>query len=154
MKTLVIGIGNVLLSDEGLGVHVARALLAGRAPRGMDVLEAGTSLFEALQYARGYDRVILADAIRAGGVPGTVYQLEMRNGDSGLDTAMEPLSLHEFGVAEALHAGWMLGLLPEKVRLIGVEPATTEPGLELSPAVRSAVEEVLFLLLAEFTPRE
>jgi hydrogenase maturation protease len=147
----VVGLGNELLSDEGLGVHVARALKARRSELAgtVAVLDAGTALLEVLGEIAGAERVVLVDAVRAGGAPGTVY----RGADVGAALAAPAsagaMSLHEFGVGETLQAAARAGLLPARVDLVGAEPERFDPGLELSPALAAAAERIVEMLVAE-----
>lgn len=156
-RILIVGIGNLLLGDEGLGVHVAGALRAGYPPlpRGVEVVEAGTSLLDVLPELGRCDRVILVDAIRAGGVPGSTYRLDLSaNLRAGGDWRLSPaLSLHELAVDDALVAAKALGLLPSRVELIGAEPHSLEPGLVLSPAVARAATDIVAMIEAEVGPR-
>jgi len=146
-------VGNLLLGDEGLGVHVARALLAARAslPGGVEVREAGTSLFDLAGELSRFPRVVLVDAFSAGGEPGTVYQLEMNGSLLTEPSGGPPLSLHEWGVLDALRAMEVAGLLPARVSVIGAEPETIEPGLGLSPCLERAKERIVSILLEELT---
>lgn len=147
-RTLIAGVGNVLLGDEGAGVHAVRALQAEGAPDGADAVDAGTALDALLPELHRYETLILLDAMRAGGEPGTLYRVEIRSpGD--LAAAETPLSLHEFGVAEALAQARALGLLPPRIVLLGVEPARIEPGMELSPEVARRLPELVRLARAE-----
>lgn len=149
---LIAGIGNELLGDEGLGVHVARALLA--APEALqpqvEVLEAGTALLDFLPELTRYARVILVDAIRAGREAGTVYRAEMVGDLAGQLETSSPVSLHEWGLLESLRAAKTLGMLPERLTLLGSEPECVLPGTELSPKLRRAADQILSLLLEEF----
>jgi hydrogenase maturation protease len=148
---LIVGVGNEYLCDEGLGVHVARSLLAmsDRLPAGVKVLEAGIFLMNSLGDLSRHRRVILVDAVRAGGSPGEVYRAELREGLAGSLPENPALSLHQWGVAESLRAAEILGLLPARLTLIGAEPARLEPGTDLSPALESARERIVSLLLEE-----
>ena len=96
---LIVGVGNELLGDEGLGVHVARSLLALKPlPEGVEVIEAGTAFFDVLPDLAGRTRVIIVDAIRMGGEPGAVYRAEL-DGEPGAEAAKAgSLSLHDSGV--------------------------------------------------------
>jgi hydrogenase maturation protease len=150
-SVLIVGIGNELLGDEGVGVHVARALIALRSAAGnrFDALEAGTSLFDAVPEMSRYERVVLIDAMHGGGGPGTLYRLnEAARLADGSDPG-PPLSLHDWSAADTLRAARTLGLAPRHLTLIGVEPASVAMGTELSPPVRRAAERVVMLLLAE-----
>lgn len=147
-ETLIAGVGNVLLGDEGIGVHAVRALMAQGLPAGVNAVDAGTALDGLLGELGGYGRLILVDAVRGGGRPGDVYRLEIRCRDD-LVSAARPLSLHEFGVAEALDQARALGVLPPRVVLTGMEPESLEPGMELSPTCSRALPDLLRLVLAE-----
>lgn len=150
-RALIVGIGNELLGDEGLGVHVARHLHSapGILPPGVDVIEAGTALFSVLAEASDYGRVILIDALRAGRRPGTVYRLELE-GEFGPGLG-EPtwLSLHQQDLFATLVNARLMGLLPSRLTLFGVEPARLRPALKLSPAVRNALPRIVSKVLAE-----
>jgi len=148
---LVIGVGNVLLGDEGVGVHVARCLSAQQdaLPPTVEVLDAGTALFDVLGEMSRYRRVILVDAMRGDGPPGSIYRLDHGSGladDGGPRTAA---SLHQWGVVETLWAARTLGLEPPDLTLIGIEPATLAPGTELSPEVERAVRRIVSILFEE-----
>lgn len=150
---LVAGVGNELLGDEGLGVHVARALKRGPPVAGVEVCEAGTALFDLLGEMARYEWVIVVDAIQGGGPPGTVYRLEW---DAGAEEAAEPgavASLHEFGVAETLRAGRLMGLLPDRLTVIGAEPARITAGAALSKEAAEAAGRIVKLVASEAASR-
>jgi len=146
---LVVGVGNVLLGDEGFGVHVVRDLARDTAPRD-DVawLDAGTALLDCAGELARHRHVILVDAIRAGAPPGTIHRIAdaMRLAD---EPAARSLSLHGWGVAETLGAVRRLGLVPPAIELIGAEPDRIEPGMELSPPLAEAAERVVAILREE-----
>src|SRR4051794_41702496 len=75
MNTLVLGMGNLLLSDEGVGVHVARALATRALPEGVSVVEAGTAFLDVLPDIEKADRILLIDAMAGGGAPGSGYRV-------------------------------------------------------------------------------
>ena len=143
MNTLVLGMGNLLLSDEGVGVHVARAL-AGRAlPENVSVVEAGTAFLDVLPDIEKADRILLIDAMEGGGSPGSVYRVPF-------DQCVHPdmlASLHGFDLSRVLY---MAGSerAPE-VTVFGVEPARIEWGTELSAVVARVVPAVEEAILGE-----
>ena len=149
--TLIVGVGNELLGDEGLGVHVVRRLLAmkDRLPPGAEVLEAGIFLMNSLGEISAYPHVILVDAVRAGGKPGRIYRVEIEEGLADCLPDVGALSLHQWGVAESLYAAEVLGLLPARVTLVGAEPERIEPGTELSPTLEPVRDRIVSLLLEE-----
>jgi len=146
-KILVAGVGNILLGDEGAGVHAVREL-ARQAPPGVDIVDAGTALGEIVGRLGGYRKLILVDAVEAGQRPGQLVRLEIRD-ENDLAAASRPLSLHELGVAEALREARLLGLLPPQVVLLGVQPARIAPGLRLSAAVARALPALVEAIRAE-----
>jgi hydrogenase maturation protease len=150
-KVLVVGVGNALLGDEGLGVHVARSLLAAKAslPAHVEVFEAGTSLFDLLPEMSRYSRVIIVDAVRAGQEPGTVYRSASLAEAADEPETTAPISLHQWGLAETLRAAKMLGMLPQQLLLVGAEPENISPGTELSPKLARAAERIVSLVVAE-----
>lgn len=148
---LVIGVGNVLLGDEGLGVHVARRLLAERdpLPPRVTVLEAGTCLLDFIPQLPRYSHVIIVDAVRAGRPPGTIYRIELAAGFDGQFQASPPLSLHQWGVMETLWVAKCLGVLPQRLTLVGAEPERIAPGTELSSNLTQAAQRIVSMLRDE-----
>lgn len=144
-RVLILGIGNLLLSDEGVGVHAVRCLSLQELPPGVEILDGGTSGADLIDHLEGRAKVIVIDAASGEGPPGTIFRCEARD----LIEQNESLSLHEFGLADSLHMAEALGCAPQRVIVLGVKPATMEPGLELSPAVAAVLPHVLKLALAE-----
>ena len=148
MKTLVLGLGNLLLADEGVGVHAAHALLETGCPGDTTVLDIGTSILEALPDLEIADRVIIIDAVKADGVPGSVYRMPY-------EEFVKPeviASMHGFDLSRVL-ALTRRTTAPEVI-VIGVEPAAIEWSLELSPAVRAALPFVLSAVQKELGAEE
>lgn len=150
-RVLIVGVGNELLGDEGLGVHIVRSLLSSRdrLPAHTEALEAGTALLDVLQQICQYPHVIIIDAIRAGGEPGTVYRAEVTSDMLCQGEAGPLLSLHQWSVMETLWAAKRLGMLPGHITLFGAEPQCMSPGLELSPTLARAADKIISALLAE-----
>jgi hydrogenase maturation protease len=134
-RILVAGLGNLLLSDDGVGVHAVRELQKD-VPRGVTAAEVGTAVLFALDLFEKADRVLAIDAMEAGGPPGEVYVFGL---DDVENPAVKP-SLHDFGLRSAFE--FLPGHRPEVV-VIGVEPGVIGYGLELSAAVRSALPRVV-----------
>lgn len=135
--TLILGIGNLLLADEGVGVHAARALMAERRPPGVEVLEVGTAILDALPSLKKARRLIILDAMRAQGAPGAVYRVPLDRCQSSSVVA----SLHGFDLARVLALAGRSDL-PDGV-VFGVEPARLEWSMDLSPEVAGAVPFLL-----------
>ena len=144
-NVLILGIGNLLLSDEGVGVHAVRCLAQRELPPGVEVLDGGTSGADLVDHLDGRTKVVVIDAASGDGPPGTVYRCEARE----LIEQEGSLSLHEFGLADSLHMAERLGCAPQRVIVLGVQPATMEPGLDLSPEVAAVLPGIIRLALAE-----
>src|SRR5690242_8754356 len=137
MRTLILGIGNLLLCDEGVGVHVARALRQEELPDDVVVLDVGTAFLDALPEIELAERIIVVDAMEAGHAPGTVYRIPFE------DCARREMlaSLHGFDLSRALFLAGR-ATAPEAV-VIGVEPARLAWGVELSPEVAGSFAAVV-----------
>lgn len=135
-RILVAGLGNLLLKDDGVGVHAVRAL-HHEVPRGVRAVEVGTAVLDALHLVEWADRILAIDAMQAGGDPGTIY----RFGISDVAEAAVTASLHEVDLRAALRF-LTSGHRPE-IAVLGVEPETIETGLELSPGVQAALPRLV-----------
>ena len=135
--TLILGVGNTLLSDDGAGVHVARQLQDAGLAQSVRVLDAGTLGFALLPEVQDCSALIVVDAARAGLAPGSVT---VREG-----TAMDAFvcrrgrSVHDVGIADLLAMARLSGQLPARRALVGIEPAAVEWGMVCTPAVADAL---------------
>lgn len=140
-RTAVMGAGNLLMSDDGVGVHVVQVLRTRKGlPGDVKLIDAGTAALDVLPLLDGIDRLIIVDAVKGGGAPGTVYQF------SPDDISEEPsrrLSLHQISLLQALNTDKMLGASLPGIVIVGVEPKTISPGTGLSPEVQAAIEKVV-----------
>ena len=119
MRTLVLGVGNPILSDDGVGIHVARALRK-RDIKGVHVEELAASGLELLDVVRGYDKVIIIDAIQTkGGTPGDLHFLEERD----FERSIHGSSPHGINIATALALGRRLvpDEMPKEVAFLAIE---------------------------------
>lgn len=133
MKTLILGVGNFFLGDEGVGVHAARKLLDEKLPQGAKVVEVETSILGTLADLEKAERVIILDAIKAEGEPGTVYRLSLERCDSPNDIA----SMHSLDIFAVLA---LTGRnKPNEVIALGIEPAREDWTTVLSPEVSRAL---------------
>ncbi len=129
---LVVGLGNLLLQDDGVGIHAVRRfqrLTLHPCP----AIEVGTAVFDAVPFFESADRILAFDAIEAKGPPGTVYLL--RSGDLIAEEKYD--SLHEMGFTKALQT---LHRTPVEVVIVGAEPQTIDWGLDLSPPLDAAAD--------------
>jgi len=143
---VVLCIGNLLLSDEGVGVHVAHKLVDMNLPQGVSVVEGGTDGFRLLNVITDADRLIVVDAIKGGSSPGSIYRFdihEVKNCPSGFKT-----SVHQIGILEVINLSGLIGKTPHTT-VIGVEPKSLEMGMELSPEIKEKVPRIIELVLDE-----
>ncbi len=144
--TLIMGIGNILLRDEGLGVRVVEAMQQFDLPDGVELVDAGTAGADLVEVIADRGKVIVIDAIEAGAEPGTIVRLAAEDlmPDDGAS-----ISLHQLGLVESLRMAQQLGCAPGEVVVFGVQPGEIRAGLELSPAVAAVVPAVVEAVLAE-----
>ena len=145
-RVLVLGVGNLLLSDEGVGVHVAQKLMELDFPPGVQVLEGGTDGFGLMHILLEVDRVILIDAIRGGGTPGSIYRFEIEDCPPFPDTYKT--SVHQISILEVINLSGLIGP-PPRTTIIGVEPKCLEMGMDLSPEIQAKIPRVIQLVHEE-----
>ena len=143
----VIGVGNVLMADEGVGVHVVRELQRSSATDAA-LFDAGTALSDVLFEVDGFRKIVIVDSLRAGDEPGSVYRVDLDNLLPLADSA-SALSLHEYDVAPALRDALLAGVALGEVVLIGVEPALVERRLGLSPQLSERIPVIVQSVLDE-----
>lgn len=137
-QTLLLGVGNLLLSDEGVGIHVIEHLQAAYSiPAWLQIMDGGTLGLDLLAYLAGIERLILVDAVETGGPPGTIIRLENEAVPIFLARHLSP---HQIGIPDMLYAARLRDLAPAQLVLWGMQPASLEIGLELSPAVAARFE--------------
>lgn len=146
-KSLILGVGNLLLSDDGVGVRVVERLERARAlPEGVQTLDGGTCGLDLMQYLEGVDQLVVVDAANFGQPPGTIQRLE---GDAVPAFLAQKVSPHEINLPELLFSAKLVGIYPSRVVVLGIQPESLEVGLELSPAVAARVDELAERALAE-----
>ena len=146
-RIVVIGVGNLLLRDEGIGIHVVQALQEMGLPADIQLIDGGTSP-DLIAYTRAGDKMVIVDAARAGGEPGTVYRF--LPGDFAAKR-VGLASAHDIGVVENLTLMSLAGNQPRETVIIGVEPAEIDWGTELSPVLRSKLPEIIRAVLKEIS---
>ena len=137
---VLLGVGNILLTDEGFGVHVVNQLREDyvfNPP--ITILDGGTMGMELLTYMRGMKKLLLVDAINGGEAPGTVYEFPHEEMNSYFT---EAISVHEVGMQDILRIRALQEDPLEDAVVIGVEPESLELGLTLSNSTQAAVADV------------
>jgi hydrogenase maturation protease len=147
--TVVIGLGNVVLSDDGLGVHAVRRLRERYSvPDGVELIEGGTAGLLLLPHLADARRAIIVDAIETGAPAGTLVRLPGENWASAFAIRLTP---HDIGLADLLGAAQLSGALPHQLVLHGLQPASTSIGTELSVPVAAALDPLVSAIVAELT---
>lgn len=148
---LVLGIGNILLSDEGIGVRVIERMQTVPIPEHVEIVDGGTSGVDLLDILADRDAVIVVDAVDTDCRPGTVLRFGI---DQLMQTENPYISMHEVGIAETILMTEQLGCTPKEVIVFGIQPEKIECGLELSKTLAQAVQEVVELVLNEISRLE
>ncbi|MGZ8331160.1 MAG: HyaD/HybD family hydrogenase maturation endopeptidase [Rhodoplanes sp.] len=147
LNVLVLGAGNILLSDEGIGVRVVEALQQRhQLPEGVEVLDGGTCGMDLLDVIAGRDHLILVDAVDTGSPPGRIVRLQDDEIPAVFRTKSSP---HQLGLQDVLAMLRLLDQAPAHVTVIGVQPASLELGLELTPLIAGRLEVMLDMIKDE-----
>jgi hydrogenase maturation protease len=135
---LIMGVGNVLMGDEGVGVHAVQSLQRRSWPSHVTLLDGGTGGFHLLSHLGGCDILILVDATLDGRAPGTVSVIEPKYASD----FPKALSAHDIGLKDLVDSAAVLGILP-KVRLVTISVAAVQPmQMSMSAEVESSLPEV------------
>ncbi len=149
MKTLVLGLGNILLKDEGVGVRVIERLQAEYTfPDDVLVLDGGTLGLDLLAYIEDHSRIVIVDAVKAGKETGTLIRLVNDEIPAFLGPKVSP---HQVGLQDLLALAKLRGHFPDEVILWGVQADIFEPGLELNPPIAAQVDSLCARVLEELT---
>lgn len=145
--TVIIGMGNPLLTDDGVGSVVAHAVAGQVNSDQLTVLELHTGGMRLMEAMAGYRRAVVVDAMVSGALPGTVMRFDTKN----FVTTKNSYSSHDTDFATAMIVGNLLGVaLPEQVCFWGIEAAECGLfGVSLTPAVAAAVPEAVAQIVAE-----
>ncbi len=142
-RTLVIGVGNLLRGDDGVGVRVAQALARMPLPEGVEVIDGGTQGLDLLFELEQADEVVLIDAAEMGRAPGEarVFDAALLDGEAGVRFSC----LHGIGIAEVVAIGRAVGVEP-KLTIVGIQPADTNPQEGLSNTLAAHLPEYVALV--------
>jgi len=138
-KTLILGIGNYLMGDEGVGVHVANRLLKENLPPDVDILDGGTGGFHLLSYFEGYDTLILIDATLDNNPNGTIRLIKPRFAQD----FPKAMSTHDIGLKDMVSALQLMGKMP-KIHLFVVSiESLQQQGIELTEEVEKVIPSLI-----------
>ena len=154
-RVLILGLGNILLKDEGIGAYIATELQKKNLPENVEVIDGGTSGLDILLSQDGLYKLVIVDALKAGKKPGTIYKAVFKGRKKKNLTKIfsrkknSQISLHQVGLIEALAAAEKLNRAPSEVIIIGVEPAEVDCGLEPTQLVKQRSAEIINTVLEE-----
>ena len=141
METLVLGIGNLLLSDEGVGCRCVEELERRYVlPPAVSCVDGGTAGFELLPLVEDAQALIIIDALKDGRAPGTLVLVE---NDAVPRLMLTRTSPHQIGICEVLATAQLTGKVPKRLLFFGIEPKSLEVAMGLSPEVSQALDKAL-----------
>jgi len=145
-KILVLGVGNLILSDEGVGVHLVRRLQKVSLPHNVEIQDGGTQGLELLAYMDDVAKLIIVDCVKAGAEPGSIFRFE----PDAIDVIPKQykISFHDLGIYDFLRLAAVMEILPPTI-IFGMEPHKIDWGEELSPQVEAKMDKLKNFVLDE-----
>lgn len=152
-RTMILGVGNLLLRDEGIGVHAAVNLQGFSLPDNIEVIEGGTDGFKLFHLIMEADRLIVVDCVKGGDEPASIYRFDIDDFDHFPD--IYKTSVHQVSITEVINLSGTMRT-PPKTTIIGVEPDEISMSMELSPKVEAKLPKVLEIILetADLDPED
>jgi hydrogenase maturation protease len=151
MRAVVLGVGNVILTDEGAGVRAVEALERGwKLPENVLAIDGGTSGMEMIEELSNLDFLIILDVVKTGAAPGTVVKI------AGEDIPVffrKKLSPHQIALPDVLASLELLDTMPKEIVVLGVEFISLELGMEMTPTVAEKVPVLAAMAAAELAAR-
>lgn len=148
-KTLILGVGNYLLSDDGLSIHVLQHLNQNYTlPEEIEIVDGGTCGLDLLRFLEGVQNLIIIDAVNMEKEAGTIIRLDGDDVPAYLSLKISP---HDIGLPDLLATAKLRDLYPENIVVFGVQPASLALSLELSPSVAAQVGPLARLIVDEVT---
>ncbi|CCO24382.1 NiFeSe hydrogenase maturation protease [Maridesulfovibrio hydrothermalis] len=139
-KLLVLGIGNILLGDEGVGVHAVEELKKEEWPENVHLVDGGTFTHDIFHILEGYDGLLVLDIVHGNKEPGTMYYLEEKD---IIQNDKQRLSLHDIDLIDSLNMAGAVGKRPD-LRILGMEPENyTEWSMEMTDTIKAVFPEFL-----------
>jgi hydrogenase maturation protease len=143
--TVIIGIGNILLQDDGVGVHVIKQLENEILPSTIELVDGGTSTLDMLGFFLDFKKVIVVDCLRAGLKPGTIYKIKP---EDIMNYKKENLSIHDVQILDVVKMANMMNKYPEVV-IFGIEPEKISLELEMTEIMVSKIPEIILNIKKE-----
>ncbi len=145
--TVVLCIGNILLSDEGVGVHAAKVIHERGLPADVTLIEGGTDGFKLMNVIVEAGRIVVVDCVKGGADPGSLYRFEIDDAPTALKGMKT--SVHQIGILEVIHMSSLISGRTPRTTFIGCEPASLEMSMELSSTVAAKLPRIVELVYEE-----
>lgn len=142
---LVIGIGNLIQKDDGIGVHVIEEMKKMKFSDEVELFDGGTAGFDLTGIFNGRKKAIIIDTVKGNNPPGSIYRFKPED----ISTQYEYDSLHQLGIIDTLEIAKLLGKSPDETIIIGVEPENIGWGLEPSETIKEKIPEIISLVIKE-----
>ncbi len=143
---MVVGVGNSIQMDDGVGIHVLRELEKHDLPEEVELFDGGTLGIDLMPYLEGREKLIFIDSVKAEMAPGTIFKFQPD--DLTYDDAPKT-SVHQIGLIESLQMISLIGKSPDKVIIFGIQPKTIDWNEDLSDEVKAAIPKLIPHLLKE-----
>jgi len=141
----IIGCGNLLFKDEGVGIHLIRYLEGKKLPEDIELVDGATGGFDLLDFIEGSEKVVIVDAVKSSGRPGEIYKFRPEDFDV---EAFPKTSLHDICLKDIFNIVKMRGTNPP-VTIFGVEPKVIDWGMELTDEVKAVLPRLGQLVLED-----
>ncbi len=145
-KIIILGTGNLLLKDEGIGVHVIQRMEKLKLPENVELVDGGTAGINLYHLIEGADRLIVVDCVDAEAEPGAIFRFTPADVDTPKRNVTT--SFHDIGLLEALEFAKHDGKSPDTV-IIGIQPKEIDWGLELTPEIEKVIPDIIEAVLKE-----
>lgn len=145
-KIVILGLGNVLMKDEGIGVYIVEEIEKRNLPDNVEVIDGGTASLDIFLSLKDIHKLIIIDAMKGGEKPGTVYRLYP--GDL-LATSKSQVSLHQINLVDTLALNEKMGNVPEETIIIGIEPKEIDWGLGVTSDIKRKIPTIIDIVLRE-----
>lgn len=149
-RTMVLGVGNLLLKDEGFGIHVVSEMQKHRAklkvPPDVEIIDGGTLGLDLLHVIEGVDRLIVVDIINSEKPPGTTFRFRPQDIET---VSAKKISFHQVTLFDVLHMAESSGKTPRDIIIIAVQPKEVNWGMELTDELKKKIPEIIKLVLKE-----
>jgi len=140
----VLGLGNILLTDEGVGVHAVNAIKKRYTfSPDIEIIDGGTMGLDLLPIFQSQDKILIIDAVDFKKAPGHLEAIEGNNIPSVLNSK---LSVHHIGVSDLLFAAKLTRDAPQEVYLVGIQPKSLDVGLDMTDEVRTRLDDIIELV--------